>query len=89
MTPSLTVTVTCEDGKVSVPLPLYGVVLVGAHSEGAEDPHRLVLEEAGGEEGKRRVIETVTELVVDFVWPHTEVLVLNIQHLFILDRGKV
>ena len=62
-----------------MPLPLYCIVLVGAHSEGAEHPHRLVLEEAGGEKGKGRIIETITKLIVDFVWPHTEMLVLTIQ----------
>ena len=63
-----------------MPLALYGLFLVRAHGEGAEHSHRLVLQEAGGEEGKGRMIETVTELVVDFVRPHTEVLVLNIKH---------
>ena len=77
--------VTCKDWKVSVPLALYGVVLVAAHGEGAENPHRLVLKEARGQEGKGRMIETVTELVVNFVRPHTEVLVLSIKHSTLLD----
>ena len=84
---SSSVSFTCEDWKVRVPLPLNGVVLVAAHGEGAEDPHRLVLEQARGQEGKGRMIETVTELVVNFVWPHTEVLVLSIKHSTILEEN--
>ena len=60
-----------------MPVPVNGVVLVGPHGEGAEHPHRLVLEEAGGEEGKGRMIETVTELVVNLVRPQTEVFILH------------
>ena len=60
-----------------MPLALYGVFLVRAHGEGAEHSHRLVLQEARGEEGKGRMIETLTELIVNLVWPHTEVLVLT------------
>ena len=60
-----------------MPLGLYGLVLVGAHGEGAEHSDWLVLQEAGGEEGKGRMVESVTELVVNLVWPHTEVLVLS------------
>ena len=60
-----------------MPLPPYGDVLAAAHGEGAEDPDRSVLEEAGGDVGKGREVETVTELVMDLVWPHTEVGVLS------------
>ena len=69
-----------------MPVPVNGVVLVGPHGEGAEHPHRLVLQEAGGEEGKGRMIETVTELVVNFVWPQTEVLVLVVKQSNIQQR---
>ena len=55
------------------------MLLVCPHGEGAEHPDRLVPEQAGGQEGKGRMVETVTELVVNLVRPHTEVIVLNIQ----------
>ena len=60
-----------------MPLPRNGEALAAAHGEGAEDPHRSVLQKTGGQEGKRREIETVTKLVMNLVWPHTKVLVLR------------
>ena len=45
-----------------MPVPVNGVVLVGPHGEGAEHPHRPVLQQAGGQQGEGGVVQTVTEL---------------------------
>ena len=68
----VTVRLPGEDWKVGVPPERHHLVLLHAHAEGVEDPHRGVPHQLGGDMTERTVEESVPEGVVDQVWPQTE-----------------
>ena len=68
----MTICLPGEDGKVSVPPERHHLVLLHAHAEGVEDPHRGVPHQLGGHVTQRTVEESVPEGVVDQVRPETE-----------------
>ena len=68
----VTICLPGEDGKVRVPPERHHLVLLHAHAEGVEDPHRGVPHQLGGYMTERTVEESVSEGVVHQIWPQAE-----------------
>ena len=60
-----------------MPVPVNGVVLVGPHGEGAEHPHLGVSHHPGGDVAQWRLIQSISELVMNLIWPNTEMWILE------------
>ena len=79
----VTVRLPREDREVGVPPERHHLVLLHAHAEGVEDPHRGVPHQLGGQVTQRTVEESVSECVVDQVGPEAE------QRITVEYRGSV
>ena len=62
-----------EHREVSVPGLGDGGVRLGSHGEGAEQPDAGVVHQLGGNAGQGGVVESISEIIMNLVRPHTKV----------------
>lgn len=61
-----------EGAIVRVPAERDHIVGSAAHHDGVEDPDWSIVHQLGGRMGQRGMVEDITEVIMDSLWPLTE-----------------